>query len=71
MGLSIPAGVFLSTDSLSEIPDAMVSVRGDAVSGRPAVERFICCLLYTSDAADDLLCVDLGGCRLINKKTQT
>src|SRR5450756_2830330 len=21
------------------------------------------CLLYTSDAADDLLCVDLGGCR--------
>src|SRR5665213_417228 len=21
----------------------------------------ICCLLYTSDAADDLLCVDLGG----------
>ena len=26
------------------------------------------CLLYTSDAADDLLCVDLGGSRLINKK---
>ena len=26
------------------------------------------CLLYTSDAADDLLCVDLGGRRLINKK---
>ena len=23
------------------------------------------CLLYTSDAADDLLCVDLGGRRLI------
>ena len=28
------------------------------------------CLLYTSDAADDLLCVDLGGRRIINKKTQ-
>ena len=28
------------------------------------------CLLYTSDAADDLLCVDLGGRRLIKKKTQ-
>ena len=28
------------------------------------------CLLYTSDAADDLLCVDLGGCRIINKKTK-
>ena len=27
------------------------------------------CLLYTSDAADDLLCVDLGGRRIIQKKT--
>ena len=26
------------------------------------------CLLYTSDAADDLLCVDLGGRRIIEKK---
>src|SRR5659263_12396 len=25
------------------------------------------CLLYTSDAADDLLCVDLGGRRIIKK----
>ena len=31
-------------------------------------ERFMLCLLYTSDAADDLLCVDLGGRRLITKK---
>ena len=29
------------------------------------------CLLYTSDAADDLLCVDLGGRRIIKKKTVT
>ena len=29
------------------------------------------CLLYTSDAADDLLCVDLGGRRIIKKKTQS
>ena len=28
----------------------------------------ISCLLYTSDAADDLLCVDLGGRRIIKKK---
>ena len=28
------------------------------------------CLLYTSDAADDLLCVDLGGSRNIKKKTR-
>ena len=26
------------------------------------------CLLYTSDAADDLLCVDPGGRRCIKKK---
>ena len=29
------------------------------------------CLLYTSDAADDLLCVDLGGRRNIKKKINT
>src|SRR5680860_90205 len=28
----------------------------------------VTCLLYTSDAADDLLCVDLGGRRIIKKK---
>ena len=28
---------------------------------------YIACLLYTSDAADDLLCVDLGGRRIIKK----
>ena len=27
------------------------------------------CLLYPSDDADDLLCVDLGGCRILKKKT--
>ena len=26
------------------------------------------CLLYTSDAADDLLCVNLGGRRIIKKQ---
>src|SRR5659263_338554 len=30
--------------------------------------RLWSCLLYTSDAADDLLCVDLGGRRIIKKK---
>ena len=30
----------------------------------------VTCLLYTSDAADDLLCVDLGGRRIIKKKRQ-
>ena len=30
--------------------------------------RYRACLWYTSDAADDLLCVDLAGRRIINKK---
>ena len=29
--------------------------------------RRIICLLYTSDAADDMQCVDLGGRRIIKK----
>ena len=29
------------------------------------------CLLYTSDAADDLPCVDLGGRRITNTQTTT
>ena len=31
------------------------------------MEMYSSCLLYTSDAADDLLCVDLGGRRIIKK----
>src|SRR5450756_2716422 len=34
----------------------------------PATYLHVLCLLYTSDAADDLLCVDLGGRRIIKKK---
>ena len=50
---------------------------GTAVSGDAAskvyvapgkYDEFYNCLLYTSDAADDLLCVDLGGGRTIKKK---
>ena len=36
-----------------------------------SVPVFCTCLLYTSDAADDLLCVDLGGRRIIKKKKTT
>src|SRR5680860_1764138 len=35
---------------------------------RKQLTRSWACLLYTSDAADDLLCVDLGGRRIIKKK---
>ena len=31
------------------------------------IEHFHNCLLYTSDAADDTPCVDLGGRRIIKK----
>ena len=31
---------------------------------------FLTCLLYTSDAADERSSVDLGGRRIIKKKTQ-
>src|SRR5450756_3222187 len=34
----------------------------------PGKRKLHACLLYTSDAADDLLCVDLGGRRIIKKK---
>src|SRR5659263_783189 len=34
----------------------------------PTWARSRSCLLYTSDAADDLLCVDLGGRRIIQQK---
>ena len=42
--------------------------RLDDQSRRPAPRR---CLLYTSDAADDLPCVDLGGRRIIKQKQST
>ena len=42
----------------------------DAFDTDLMVEQVQACLLYTSDAADDLLCVDFGGRRII-KKTKT
>ena len=39
------------------------------IFGKPAwVRMTMSCLLYTSDAADDMQCVDLGGRRIIKKK---
>src|SRR5665213_346551 len=37
------------------------------VGDEQRVAQAYSCLLYTSDAADDLLCVDLGGRRIIKK----
>ena len=47
------------------ILEARLGVDGEHHAGRAEVGT---CLLYTSDAADDLLCVDLGGRRIIKKK---
>ena len=45
-----------------------------SICSAPAPEvmqtQIVTCLLYTSDAADDLTCVDLGGPRIIKKKKQ-
>ena len=38
------------------------------VEGFGDFKSVIVCLLYTSDAADDLLCVDFGGRGIIKKK---
>ena len=48
-------------------------IRRSRQTGLPQIKKVIysgpkTCLLYTSDAADDLLCVDLGGRRIIKKK---
>src|SRR5659263_772145 len=45
------------------IEDLKVKSPSDAVSFTMLQDQL--CLLYTSDAADDLLCVDLGGRRII------
>ena len=41
-------------------------LKGIQVSSNEGPRRFPC-LLYTSDAADDMQCVDLGGRRIIKK----
>ena len=43
-------------------------MRQYAIMALHALNDWHSCLLYTSDAADDLLCVDLGGRRIIKKK---
>ena len=61
----------------SNKPTSAFNIAVDITGGVP-VEDIACathkirtvwpCLLYTSDAADDLLCVDFGSRRIITKK---
>src|SRR5450756_1417918 len=61
-------------DALSETLLMYTSAAAPTLKGTPFLEsvalRYTCCLLYTSDAADDLLCVDLAGRRIIKKKIE-
>src|SRR5450756_375278 len=53
-------GVARSTVYRAVVRSKAAAAAGRTVTGKPGT-----CLLYTSDAADDLLCVDLGGRRII------
>src|SRR5450756_3250146 len=60
-----PDGTGDLADKLAEVdPRVHVMHRTE----KAGLGRAYVCLLYTSDAADDLLCVDLGGRRIIKKK---
>ena len=49
---------------------AVLTTVADAstADGATALDEAVACLLYTSDAADDMQCVDLGGRRIIKKR---
>eukprot|EP00831_Metopus_contortus_P008344 TRINITY_DN13203_c0_g1_i5.p2 TRINITY_DN13203_c0_g1~~TRINITY_DN13203_c0_g1_i5.p2 ORF type:complete len:146 (+),score=13.82 TRINITY_DN13203_c0_g1_i5:486-923(+) len=71
-----PRGLF--EEIKRDIPFFNESSGGITVSGgEPMLHTaflkpfFEICLLYTSDAADDTPCVDLGGRRIIKKKKHT
>src|SRR5450756_3118124 len=57
-------------ETITAVPGASVSYMGGVIgyTDREKTALLGVCLLYTSDAADDLLCVDLGGRRIIKKK---
>ena len=73
-----PQGEMIRPDTMAAMAEAGVpGYRKEEildVLGADEEGRYLCgivervangCLLYTSDAADDLLCVDLGGRRII------
>src|SRR5450756_210776 len=64
-GLSVL--VFTASGSSSAVAILLISFLAPAVVFGALAGVYVC-LLYTSDAADDLLCVDLGGRRIIKKK---
>src|SRR5450756_2106548 len=61
---SVPRHLFVPSELVTE---AYVDAPLPIGLGQTISQPYIC-LLYTSDAADDLLCVDLGGRRSVTKK---
>ena len=61
--------------NLADFAQALESARGQLIAMQAQIDQqadeLNACLLYTSDAADDPLCVDLGGRRIIKKKKNT
>eukprot|EP00657_Telonema_sp_P-1_P002160 TRINITY_DN15125_c0_g1_i1.p1 TRINITY_DN15125_c0_g1~~TRINITY_DN15125_c0_g1_i1.p1 ORF type:complete len:106 (-),score=33.21 TRINITY_DN15125_c0_g1_i1:43-360(-) len=72
LGANVNLGNIAPNEVIS-LETLRVGVRGDTffnylpkgINVNKVIEN---CLLYTSDAADDLLCVDLGGRRILKKK---
>src|SRR5450756_1991351 len=64
--LIIAQMLFLEAEDPEKDISLYVNSPGGSITAGMAI--YDTCLLYTSDAADDLLCVDLGGRRIIKKK---
>ena len=75
----VNSGCSISTASASMMTDvvlgktkeealALAEIFSQMVQGKDDVQKKELCLLYTSDAADDLHCVDIGGSSIIKKK---
>ena len=62
--ISLKGSIYNESDEM--VHNVQVELNSDQVE----FPRSILCLLYTSDAADDLLCVDLGGRRIIKKTSK-
>ena len=62
---------FLTSKGFLEVETPVLHSLLSGASAKPFITHHNACLLYTSDAADDLLCVDLGGRRIIKKKKLT
>src|SRR5665213_958639 len=65
-GVEVAKSLGVSTAAMDQTPAkrltfAICSTASMISIGRYGLALYLSCLLYTSDAADDLLCVDLGG----------